>query len=147
MDSNIVYSAILNTHSLIGKLLIEDSDYFDYYSSYLLIDEINHHRNKILAKTGFTSQQFEEIISIIYDKIIFVENSLLSEDVLDNALMLTKDVDKDDALFVALSLLLNAKLWTGDKKLIKGLKAKNFNNAISTQELFEKYLELEKKIK
>jgi len=37
---------------------------------------------------------------------------------------LTKNVDEFDTPFVALSLELASPLWTGDKKLIKGLKQK-----------------------
>jgi predicted nucleic acid-binding protein len=37
---------------------------------------------------------------------------------------------------VALTLFLEGKLWTGDKKLINGLKEKGFKQFIKTSELF-----------
>jgi predicted nucleic acid-binding protein len=41
---------------------------------------------------------------------------------------LCKDIDPKDAVFVALSCELDAPLWTGDKKLKKGLMSKGFTN-------------------
>ena len=41
---------------------------------------------------------------------------------------LCKTIDLKDTVFVALSFELNAPLWTGDKKLKKGLLAKGFTN-------------------
>lgn len=40
IDSNIVFSAILNTKSKIGQLIINGSQYFDYYTIGLLKTEI-----------------------------------------------------------------------------------------------------------
>ena len=48
IDSNIVFSAILNSKSKIGQLIINGSKYFDFYSIGLLKDEIHKHKDKIL---------------------------------------------------------------------------------------------------
>ena len=44
-------------------------------------------------------------------------------------------------LFVALTNHINGKLWTGDKKLISGLKKKRYLKTISTDELYEQFIE------
>lgn len=41
----------------------------------------------------------------------------------------------DDIAFVAMSIYLDAKLWTGDKKLIIGLQKYGFKRIITTEEL------------
>ena len=46
------------------------------------------------------------------------------------------DIDIDDTEFVALSMYMKCKLWTGDKKLMNGLMKKGWNYCISTDELF-----------
>jgi hypothetical protein len=37
---------------------------------------------------------------------------------------------------------LRGKLWTGDKQLVKGLKKKNWNHTISTDELFKAVIKI-----
>ena len=44
-------------------------------------------------------------------------------------------MDEDDTPFVALSIELNSKLWTGDKKLAIGLQNKGSEIIIVTTEL------------
>jgi len=46
-------------------------------------------------------------------------------------------------MFLALSIHLKAKLWTGDLELINGLKKKGFTDTITTKELFDIYLKRE----
>jgi predicted nucleic acid-binding protein len=48
---------------------------------------------------------------------------------------LTKDIDEDDTPFIALGIELNAKLWTGDKVLSKGLAKKGVDIIITTADL------------
>ncbi|MBD3750125.1 MAG: hypothetical protein IE931_11585 [Sphingobacteriales bacterium] len=48
------------------------------------------------------------------------------------------DIDVDDTEFVALAEHIKAKLWSGDKELMKGLAKKKWTKFISTQELFTK---------
>ncbi len=50
---------------------------------------------------------------------------------------LTKDVDIDDTEFVALTDHVKWKLWSGEKKLIKGLKNKGWNKFITTSGFFQ----------
>jgi predicted nucleic acid-binding protein len=68
---------------------------------------------------------------------------LISDKDLDRAIKIANDIDENDVLFVALTNHLNAKLWTGDKKLISGLKGKGYTNAISTNELYNMFLKKE----
>jgi predicted nucleic acid-binding protein len=43
----------------------------------------------------------------------------------------------DDLPFVALTVYLEGLLWTGDFKLLNGLRAKGFTNCITTEELIK----------
>jgi len=50
-----------------------------------------------------------------------------------------KNIDEDDASFIALYFYERHKLWTGDKKLIKGLTAKGYGHIfVTTAQLKER---------
>jgi predicted nucleic acid-binding protein len=44
--------------------------------------------------------------------------------------------------FLALNLEINGSIWTGDKKLIKGLQSKNYDKVVTTDTLYTKYFGL-----
>ena len=78
VDSNIVFSAILNTRSNIGQILTIGSKHFDFYTIDLLKTEILNHKTKIQKITGFSDDKFEEIYDLIISKIRFVDDKLIS---------------------------------------------------------------------
>lgn len=57
VDTNIVFSAILNSQGRIGQLIIIGSEYFEFYSINLLEEEIFNHENKILKSSGMSKSQ------------------------------------------------------------------------------------------
>jgi predicted nucleic acid-binding protein len=140
VDSNIVFSAILNSQSRIGNLIINGSIYFEFYTVSLLRNEIFEHKEKIISLSRLTESQFEKTYKIITDRLTFVDDILLSDDDIRKAIALVSEIDNDDALFVALTNNLKCKLWTGDKKLVNGLKKKGFERSITTEELHELFL-------
>ncbi|MDN4165373.1 PIN domain-containing protein [Cytophagales bacterium LB-30] len=99
--------------------------------------------------SGLSEAQFERTFQIITERITFVDEILLSDKDIQKALHLVNDIDEEDALFVALANHLKSKLWTGDKKLIKGLKEKGYNKTLSTEELYQLFLkkELQEKLR
>lgn len=50
---------------------------------------------------------------------------------------LVANVDAKDTHYVAYSKHFRCKIWSGDKKLMKGLAKKGFTNFITTEELFQ----------
>ncbi len=77
--------------------------------------------------------------------ITFINEALIPEKLILSAEELVSDIDPNDALFIALTKHLKANLWTGDKELLEGLKAKRFKDLITTAELFLIFDELERK--
>lgn len=49
----------------------------------------------------------------------------------------------DDIAFVALSEYIDAKLWTGDKRLLKALKEKGNTRGVSTDEVYQLLMDIE----
>ncbi len=47
VDSNIIFSAILNTNSRIGQILITGGEFYDFYAPKYLREEIWEHQEKL----------------------------------------------------------------------------------------------------
>ena len=138
VDTNIVFSAILNSQSWIGQILLHSDESIKFYSPHFLQVEIQNHFIKIKGITKLTDYELHELIDIIYTKIHFISEEFIPKETLLIADNLTNDVDFDDVMFVALALHLNCELWTGDKSLIRALTQKGYLRFVSTQELVEK---------
>ena len=46
VDTNIAFSAILNTKSIIGDLILNSNQIFQFWSCYYLLGEMDKHRDK-----------------------------------------------------------------------------------------------------
>ncbi len=140
VDTNIVFSAVLNTNSRISKGLLQQPSTFNFYTTKQLLIEIEKHRGKLLKLSSYSDLELSRVIAFVTSKINFINVQLIPSEIYQNAKDLTNDVDEDDTDFVTLAEHLNAKLWTGDKVLIKGLTQKGWNKFISTNELFQIFL-------
>jgi len=140
VDSNIIFSAILKTESKIGQLLTNSKNYFEFYTINYSRSEIENHKYKILKITGYSDWEYQKVSELITTKIRYINEAIIPKDVCIQATEIVSDFDIDDAYFVAVSMFLNAKLWTGDKVLINKLLAKGYKNTITTEKLYYKFL-------
>lgn len=143
VDTNIVFSAILNSSSKIGRILTQSKTHFQFYSCQYLKVEILRHQGKLLKLTKLSISELLEIENLVTGNIIFINEKLIPKELMLASEKLLVDIDPDDIPFIALAQNLDAKLWTGDKELINGLRAKRFINIITTPELALLYDELE----
>ena len=137
VDTNIVFSALLNSNSRIGRLLLDSRDKFQFYSCKYLQKEVYRHREKIKHHSKLNDIDLSELISIIESRIFFIDENLLPTDIIEKAKDWVADVDFDDFAFVAIANHLDAWLWTGDKKLTVGLRQKGYHRIISTSDLWD----------
>ena len=144
VDTNIVFSAILNSTSRIGQILITSKSNFQFYSCVFLKTELAKHQNKLLKLTKLSIEELEELQDLITKNITFIHEGLLPEKTIIATEKLLIGVDLNDTVFVALTKNLKAKLWTGDKELVKGLKSKKFKDVITTGEILEILEKIEK---
>jgi len=136
VDTNIVFSALLNSNSLIARIILQPKSRFHFYSTDLLSIEIQEHKNKLKRLSGFSDSDLNKSISIITNKIRFINADLIPPSLLISTQDLLKDIDIDDTEFVALTSHLHGRLWSGDKVLQNGLLQKGWNKFISTNELY-----------
>ncbi len=138
VDTNIVFSALLNSDGKVGEVLLNNGDQFDFYTSDYLRLEINRYREKLFAATQKVSKEnFDEAYFQVVNQIKFISDQQIPFRYWHEAAVLVRDIDKDDLPFVALNLYLEGHLWTGDKKLLQGLLAKGYKNCVSTETLYE----------
>lgn len=135
VDTNIVFSAISNTNSRIAQILICQNPKFQFYSCDYLQTEILRHRDKLLKLTQLTATELAELENLITQNTTFINEHLLPVELVEETKIQLQNIDPFDVAFVAMAKHLNAKLWTGDKKLYNPLKEQNFQNIISTPEM------------
>jgi len=137
VDANIVFSGILNSNGKIGDLLINSEKYFNFIAPEFLRYEIRDKYKKLQSISGLNIDQIQEAEYQVCKDITFISEEQIDYKLWIEAHELVKNVDVDDAPYVAYAKQFRCKIWSGDKKLIKGLKANGFVNIFTTDELFE----------
>ncbi len=143
VDTNIVFSALLNTNSRIGQILITGKNHFDFYSPAYVKYEIFKHKEKIKSIGKLTDEEFYETYDLILKNITILNHSIIPTDIYKNAEVMCQDID--DTIFVAVSIFTKGILWTGDLKLLNGLINKGFKNLIKTDNLYQIFLTRERR--
>jgi predicted nucleic acid-binding protein len=136
VDANIVFSGILNTNGKIGDLLINSKLYFSFIAPEFLRTEIRNHYPRLVKISGLTIEEIQEAEFHLYKDIHFISEEQIKISNWIAADSLVADVDPKDTHYIAYSKEFRCKIWSGDKKLIKGLAVKGFTNFISTDELY-----------
>lgn len=131
VDTNIVFSAILKPSGNISSIILNNPN-LELITCNYLVEEINKHKGKLIRLTGYSEDIFETVVKTIYDRITFYSAGLIPDNVIESAKELTNNIDLDDYLFVAFALFFDAKLWSGDKVLTEGLKAKGIDIVATT---------------
>ncbi|MEO6852065.1 MAG: PIN domain-containing protein [Mucilaginibacter sp.] len=135
VDTNIVFSTLLNPHSAIGEILMNIQDEFTFFAPELLKEELKRYTPKIAAYSKLSQIDLIDIEKAVFSTIIFVSEETISEKSWIRAFDLTKNIDEDDTPFIALGIELDAKLWTGDKVLSNGLAKKGVDIVVTTADL------------
>ena len=137
VDANIVFSGILKTNGKIGDLLINSKKHFNFIAPEFLRFEIKDKYEKLQSISGLSTEQLMEAEYGVCKDIIFISEEQISHEFWRDAHDLVHDIDIKDIQYVAYAKQFRCKIWSGDKKLFKGLNGKGFVNIITTDELFE----------
>ncbi|WP_416440115.1 PIN domain-containing protein [Leeuwenhoekiella sp. A16] len=137
IDTNIIFSALLSPTGHISNVILSSPNHIQFYAPSFLKEELENHKSKILKISSYSSSEFEYLKLSLFKIIEFIDVENIKPDIWQIAYDITHKIDEDDTPFIALTLALESFLWTGDKKLIRGLKAMNFKKFIDTQELIK----------
>jgi predicted nucleic acid-binding protein len=136
VDTNIVFSAVLNTQSKIGDLMMNSQGIFEFYACDTLRSELKKHRARLLDLSQLNEEQLDQSVFQITNCLNFTAEALIPFEYWLKGAELVRDIDMDDIAFLALTEFLGIKIWTGDRALMKGLATKGYSNFITTEELF-----------
>lgn len=136
VDSNIIWALTYNVKSEIGQFIMasDPQDIKLYAPEYLKI-ELENHIDKIIRLSGQTREQVLIVLELAYKKLNFISDEQIPYEFYAKALPLVRDIDMDDIVFVALNEYLDQLLWTGDLKLLNGLRAKGYKKVVSFAEV------------
>ncbi len=135
VDTNILISALITPNSQLARLLIHPRLDTKRISSHYLVAELSKHHTKIVKNAKRTSESLTEDLYSYLQYLILYDETIILPEHWQEAHRLTKDVDIDDIIFVALALQTGGLLWTCDKKLTEHLKVLGFDHVVNTAEL------------
>ena len=137
VDTNIAFSAVLNTESRIGDLIMNSPGVLEFHACDTLRSELKKHRPKLLELSKMNEEQLDQSIFQITNCLAFTNEALIPFEYWLKAANLVRDIDMGDIAFVALAEFQGIKLWTGDRELMRGLARKGYTNFITTDELYK----------
>jgi len=135
VDTNIIFSTLLNSNSTIGDLLFNSDKHFEFYSCSYMRYEIRKHWERLKKISKLSDEQLQVSYLQVLSKLNFINEEIIPVETWLASEVITKGIDIDDTDFVALTKFLKGTLWTGDKVLYNGLKKLNFKKLLNTTEL------------
>ena len=135
VDTNIIFSTLLNSNSTIGNLLFNSDKYFQFYSCSYMRFEIQKHWERLKKISKLSDEELQVSYLQVLSKLKFINEEIIPVEIWLDSEEITKDVDINDIDFVALTKFLKATLWTGDKVLYNELKKIKFKKVVNTTEL------------
>lgn len=135
VDANMVFSGILNTNGKVGEMLINSYKLIDFMAPDFLRVEIRKHHKRLVELSKLSLEEVVEAEYLVCKDIKFISEEQVSDENWQAAFELVQDIDSNDVPYVAFSKQFKRKIWTGDRKLIRGLERKGFKNTITTEAL------------
>jgi predicted nucleic acid-binding protein len=135
VDTNILFSGILNPNGSISDILLNSQEHFEFYAPTFVLEELENHHKKLMKISGLTESDIVFLKRQLFKHIELIDLENIHQSNWQESMELVKDIDEFDAPFIALSIELEAPLWTGDKKLVKGLSEKGVYRALTLSDM------------
>ena len=135
VDTNVIFSALLNPSGKISDVFFNPVLDFTFFAPSIVLEELKKHHNKLITLSSLSAEELDFLKSSILSKVNLIDLEGIGQKSWEKALMLVREIDEFDAPFVALSLEMDSHLWTGDKKLKKGLENLGITWVLDTNQL------------
>lgn len=132
VDTNILFSLLLRGETALRRRFLTEGAITFHCPRFVFV-ELFQHKERIAHATELSEDGLLECLYELLARVHFVEEGGIPIGTWMEARHLCRDVDLKDAPFVALTLHLDGRLWTGDDKLKAGLRAKGFDRFFEPQ--------------
>ena len=109
VDTNIIFSCLLNTQGSIGDLVFNSDDIFDFYSNQYMRFEISKHWDRLKKISKLTNIELETSYDKMLTKLTFINEQLIPENDWKIAEALVADIDLDDTDFCSANKVFKRK--------------------------------------
>lgn len=118
----------MSSNSLIvdTNILLLNSTQTLYVCETVLV-ELFKHKERIVTLSSLPETDVIKVYHTLIRHLNLYKETLIEPTCWKNAYTLCRTIDESDTPQVALTLHLNGLLWTGDKKLITGLRVQGFS--------------------
>lgn len=132
IDANIIFSALIKGNPIYLSLIRN----LEVYAPDFIFLELGKYEERILNKTS-SKEKMRKIIYEIFKGIHIIPKMAVKKSSMETAYNLCKEIDEKDVPYVALTIELDAYLWTNDKKLTEKLIEKGFKKILTTDEIIK----------
>lgn len=126
IDTNLFFAALRTSNNFVRDTI--DRTDLRFIAPNFLVVELFKYKNELVTKSKVTEYKVYELLSLLLNRITFINESAVSVGNIIHAFRLCSGIDEKDTPFVALSLEYDAPLWTRDLELKDGLSAKGFSH-------------------
>ena len=126
VDTNIAFSALAAGCGDLALRLLSPAEIVFHAPRFLFV-ELFKHKARLVAATKLPEERLLEAFNELIESLQLIEAASIPIGVWMQARRLCEGVDLKDTPFVALTLHLEARLWTDDEELKTGLHAKGFD--------------------
>ena len=103
VDTNIVFSTLLNSNSNIADLLFNSGEIFEFYTCSYMRYEIQKNWERLKKISKLSDKQLQISYTQVLAKLNFINEEIIPEETWLASEQITKGIDIDDTDFIALT--------------------------------------------
>lgn len=110
VDTNIIFSALLNPKGTISDLLFNSEASFTFVAPDFINVELDKYEEKIIKYSKLNVKELKELRALLMKKIQLINHNFIENSTWNKAFKLVADIDEKDTPFVALTLEIDGVL-------------------------------------
>ncbi len=133
-DCNEIISAVYAPKGAVAQIFTSQSN-IQFLAPDYILEEVFEHLQDIAEALDLPYNEVKKRAKKITKEIKITEVAKIPKKYIEKSVEIAKDIDLEDAPYIALHLYKKHKIWTSDKILINGLINKGYDICITTSEL------------